>query len=155
MRFGRTKVWAEDDWDAARSFCPLHFSFVVHASLTRTCNWLFSLMSANCLGLRPPAVMSVGLFPPMQAFSSADRNALLEHHDLRFSSWSSLKKTALGMHTSHILVTWPAQRSCTRSKMDSKLGRLALLRTSSFDMWSCLLMLRMEREQRWLVKPLQ
>ena len=32
------------------------------------------------------------------------------------------------MHTSSILVTWPAQRSCTSSKMDSMLGRLVLLR---------------------------
>ena len=31
-------------------------------------------------------------------------------------------------------------------KMDSMLGRLALLRTSSFDTWSCHLMPRMEHE---------
>ena len=39
------------------------------------------------------------------------------------------------MCTSSILVTWPAQRSCTWSKMGSMLGRLDLLRTSSFQGW--------------------
>ena len=93
------------------------FTLRLQASLSRTYDWLFSLMSANCLGLRPPAAMTDGWFPPVQPVSSVGLcNAFLEHHDLRFSSWSSLKKTALGMHTSHILVTWPAQRSCTWSK---------------------------------------
>ena len=36
-------------------------------------------------------------------------------------------------HASSILETWPAQHSCTWSKMDSMLDRLAFLRTSSFD----------------------
>ena len=30
------------------------------ASLPKTYNWLFLLMSTNCLGLRPPAVMIDG-----------------------------------------------------------------------------------------------
>ena len=42
--------------------------------------------------------------------SSSARN---EPSQLRFPSWSSLKKTALGMHTSSILMTWSAQCSCT------------------------------------------
>ena len=68
----------------------------------------------------------------------------LEAPQLHFPSWSSLKNTALGISTSSILETWPAQHSCTWSKKDSMLGRLALLRTSSFDTWSCYLMPRME-----------
>ena len=27
LHFGRTKVWVEEDWEAARSFCLLRFSF--------------------------------------------------------------------------------------------------------------------------------
>ena len=27
LHFGQTKVWVEGDWDAAHSFCLLHFSF--------------------------------------------------------------------------------------------------------------------------------
>ena len=57
----------------------------LHFSLPRTHNWLFSLMSANCLGLRPPAAMTDAWFPPMQAVSSADLcNAFVEHHDRAF-----------------------------------------------------------------------
>ena len=44
----------------------------LHASLPRTYDWLFSLMSANCLGPRLPAVMFDGWFAPMQAVSLAD-----------------------------------------------------------------------------------
>ena len=55
------------------------------ASLPQTHNWLFSLMSTSCLGLRPPAAMTDGWFPPVQAVSSADLcNAFLEHHDHTF-----------------------------------------------------------------------
>ena len=79
MHFGQTKVWVEDDWKAARSFCLLCLSSV--ASLPRTYDRLFSLMSANCLGLRPPAAMTDGWFPPVQAISSAGLcNDFLEHH---------------------------------------------------------------------------
>ena len=111
------------------------FPLRLHASLPRTYNWLFSMMSASCLGLRPPAAMTDGWFPPVQAVSSADLcNAFLEHHGRALSLGVRWKKIALGMHTSSILVTWPAQRSCTWNKMNSMLGRLALLRISSFDM---------------------
>ena len=55
----------------------------LHASLPRTDDWLFSLMSASCLGLRPPAAMTDGRFPPVQAVSSADLcNVFLEHRGL-------------------------------------------------------------------------
>ena len=54
LLFGQTKVWDEDDRDAARS--PLW----LHASLPQTYNWLSSPMSSSCLGLRPPAAMSYG-----------------------------------------------------------------------------------------------
>ena len=60
MHFGQTMVWDEDDRDAARFFCLLRFSLRLHASLPRTYNWLFSLMSASCLGLRSPAAMTDG-----------------------------------------------------------------------------------------------
>ena len=36
------------------------FPLQLLASLPRTRSWLFSLMSANCLGLRPPAAMTDG-----------------------------------------------------------------------------------------------
>ena len=36
------------------------FSLRLYASLPRIYNWLFSLMNASCLGLRPPAVMTDG-----------------------------------------------------------------------------------------------
>ena len=57
----------------------------LHASLPCTYRWPFSLMSASCLGLRPPAAMTDGRFPPMQAVSLADLcNAFLENHDRVF-----------------------------------------------------------------------
>ena len=34
------------------------FPLRLYASLPRTYDWLFSLMSANCPGLRPPATMT-------------------------------------------------------------------------------------------------
>ena len=52
-----------------------------YASLPRTHIWLFSLMSASCLGLRPPAAMTVGWFPSVQAASSADQ--LKKHYVFR------------------------------------------------------------------------
>ena len=73
LHFGQMKVWDEDDRDDAQSFCLPCFFFCVcvcacvfvvflqlHASLPRTYNWLFSLLSASCLGLRPPAAMTNG-----------------------------------------------------------------------------------------------
>ena len=42
---------------------PCFFPLRLCASLPRTDNWLFSLMSASCLRLRPPAVMTDGWFP--------------------------------------------------------------------------------------------
>ena len=66
-----------------------------------------------------------------------------------FPSWSLPKKAASGKHTSSVRVTWPAKHSCTWSKMDSTLGRQALLRTCSFDMQSSHLMQRIQCKQRW------
>ena len=58
------------------------FPLRLHASLSRTYDWLFSLMSASCLGLRPPAALTDGWFPPMQAVSPAGLcNAFFGHHD--------------------------------------------------------------------------
>ena len=39
------------------------FPLRIYAALPLTYNWLFSLMSASCLGLRPPAAMTGGGFP--------------------------------------------------------------------------------------------
>ena len=36
------------------------FPLRLYASLLRTYDWLFSLMNANCLGLRPPAATTDG-----------------------------------------------------------------------------------------------
>ena len=62
--------------------------------LPRTYDWLFSLMSASCLGLRPPAAVTDGWLPPVQAVSSAGLcDAFLEHHDRVFLlrvSWRRL-----------------------------------------------------------------
>ena len=58
------------------------FPLLLCASLPRTYNWLSSLMSASCLGLRPPAAMTDGWFPPVQAVSSADLCiTFFGHHD--------------------------------------------------------------------------
>ena len=45
--------------------------------------------------------------------------------------------------------SWPARCSCTWGKMDSMLGRLDFLRTSSFGTKLCHLVPRMECKQRW------
>ena len=64
---------------ALSAFCV--FPLRLYASLPRTHNWLFSLISDSCLGLRPPAAMTDGRFLPVQAVSSADLcNAFFEHH---------------------------------------------------------------------------
>ena len=61
------------------------FPLWLYASLPRTHNGLFSLMSTICLGLRPPAAMTDDWFPPVQAISSAGLcNAFSEHHDRAF-----------------------------------------------------------------------
>ena len=60
LHFGQTKVLVKDDWDAACSFCLLCFPLQLYVSLTRTYNWLSSLMSTCCLNLRPPAVTTDG-----------------------------------------------------------------------------------------------
>ena len=66
-------------------FASCVFPLRLHASLLRTYDRLSSLMSASCLGLRPPAAMTDGLFPPVQAVSSAGLcKAFLEHHDHAF-----------------------------------------------------------------------
>ena len=52
------------------------FPLWLYASLPQTHNWLFSLMSASCLGLRPPAAMTDGSFSPVQTVSLADFVAL-------------------------------------------------------------------------------
>ena len=57
------------------------FTLRLQASLSRTYDWLFSLMSAICFGLRPPAAMTDGWFLPVQAVSSAGLCiAFLERH---------------------------------------------------------------------------
>ena len=72
--FGQTTVWADDDWEAARSFCLLRLFFAAPclAFLPQTYDWLFSLMSASFLGLRPPAAMTDGRFPIVRAVSAAN-----------------------------------------------------------------------------------
>ena len=72
-------------WMLLTGFASCVFPLGLHASLPRTYDGLFSLMSANCLGLRPPAAMTDGLFPPVHAVSSAGLcKAFLEHHDHAF-----------------------------------------------------------------------
>ena len=115
------------------------FPLWLHASLPWTYNRLFSLISTNCLGLRPTAAMTNGCFLPVQAVSSAGLVMLSRSTTITlsfFSSGSLLKKTVLhlGMCTSSNLVTWLAHPRCTWSKINSLLARLAVLRTSLFDM---------------------
>ena len=69
---------------------PSVFPLRLHASLPRNYHWPFSVMTTNCLGLRPPATMTDGwspIPPPLsvQDVSSADLcNVFLEHHDGAF-----------------------------------------------------------------------
>ena len=80
-RFGMRMVWMLPALSASCVF-PLR----LYASLLRTNNWLFSLKSAICFDPRPPADMTDGWFPPVQAVSSADLfNTFLEHHTRAFS----------------------------------------------------------------------
>ena len=39
LPFGQAKVWAEDDWDAARSFCLLRLCFILAASCLSASNY--------------------------------------------------------------------------------------------------------------------
>ena len=90
------------------------FLLRLHASVPRIYDWLFLLMSATCLGLWLPAAMNDGLFSPVQAVPTAALcNAFLEHHDHAFLLLARRGKTALDMRMSCILVTRPAQCSCT------------------------------------------
>ena len=68
-----------------RSFCLLRLSFAALYLYASKLRYLFSLMSANCLGLRPPAATTDGWFPPVQTVSSAGLcNAFLERYDRAF-----------------------------------------------------------------------
>ena len=79
-RFGLRIIWM-----LLTVFASCVFPLRLHASLLRTYNRLSSLMNASCLGLRPPAAMTDGLFPPVHAVSSAGLcKAFLEHHDHAF-----------------------------------------------------------------------
>ena len=82
-------------------------------------------------------------------FSCLCMSTFLGHHDHAFLLGAYWRRLLLGMHMSSILVMWPAQCSCTWSKMDLMLGRLTALRTSLFDTKSCPLVPRMERKQCW------
>ena len=60
-------------------------NYLTHASMPRTNDWLFSLMNACCLGLRPSAAMTDGWFPSVHVASSAGHcNAFFEYHDRAF-----------------------------------------------------------------------
>ena len=133
---------------ALSAFCV--FPLRLYASLPRIHSWLFSLMSASCLGLRHPAAMNNGWFPPVQAVSSAGLcSAFLEHHDRAF--FLGIRWRGLLWVCERFPSWWRDQPSAAapEARCTLMLGRLALLRTSSFDTWSCQLMPRMERKQRW------
>ena len=119
---------------SASCFSPLR----LHASLPWTYNRLFSLISTDCLSLRPTAAMTHGCFLPVQAVSSAGLVTLLRSTTITlfYSVIGACRRrvSPLGMCTSSNLVTWLAHPSCTWSKIHSLLGRLAVLRTSLFDM---------------------
>ena len=67
------------------SFCLLHPSFAASCLSASNLDWLFSLMSTNCLGMRPFAAMTDSWFPPVQAVSwVCVFNTFLEHHDQSF-----------------------------------------------------------------------
>ena len=110
------------------------FPLQLHTSLPQTYDWLFSLMSANCL--RPPAAMTNGWFLcklslqlVFVSFLGAPRS--------RFPSWSSLKKTALGMCTSSILVMCDSQPSAAAPEARWTLCWASLLArlTCSLAIW--------------------
>ena len=65
------------------AFCV--FPLPLYASLPQIRSWLFSLMNTSCVGLRPPAAMTDGWFPPVQTVSSADLcSCFLDHHNRAF-----------------------------------------------------------------------
>ena len=80
LHFGQTKVWADDDLDAARSFCLLQLSFV--ASCRSALNLqlaFFFFTDERQMSWSQPSCCH------MQALSSAGLcNAFLEHHDCAF-----------------------------------------------------------------------
>ena len=81
------KVWDEDDWDAAYSFCLLCLKFL--CSIMSLCLKLITGFShwraPAVLSGRPPAAMSDGWFLPVQAVSSAGLcQAFLDYHDCAF-----------------------------------------------------------------------
>ena len=103
------------------------FPLWLHASLPRTYDCLLSLMSTNCLGLRPPAAMTDGWFPPVQDVSSAG---------LCNTFWAAtitlpFLVLAEGKCFGHAYVFHLCD--VANPTQDSMLDRLALLRTSSFD----------------------
>ena len=114
------------------------FPLWLHASLPWTYNRLFLLISTDCLSLRPTAAMTHGCFLPVQAVSSAGLVTLLRSTTITlfYSVIGACRRrvSPLGMCTSSNLVTWLAHPSCTWSKINSMLARLAVLRTSLFDM---------------------
>ena len=73
---------------ALTGFCV--FPLRLHASRPRTQNWLFSMMTTNCLGERLPAAMTDGWFLPVKAVPSAglwntfSQHTFLHHHDHAF-----------------------------------------------------------------------
>ena len=94
---------------------PCVFPLRFYTSLPRTYNWLFSLMSTNSFGLRPPSVMadshlrklSLQLVSIVLSWCTTIVHSFLElAEEDYFGHWSSLKKTGFGVHTSSILVTW-------------------------------------------------
>ena len=127
---------------SASSVIPLQ----LHASLPWTYNWLFSLMSASCFGLRPPAAMTDGWFQPVQAVSSASLcNAFLEHHDHAFllgACWGRLLWSRAVFHSQDMAS--PAQ---LHLKLDGLFAGQAGSLEDFFEMQYCHLMPRMECRQ--------
>ena len=127
------------------------FPLRLHASLPRNYNWLFSLMSASCPGLRPPAAMTDGWFPPCKLFPQLIFVTLSWSTTTALSFFELAEEDCFG----HANVFHPcdvASLALLHLKQDGLYAgqdRLALLRTSSFDTWSCHLMPRVERKQRW------
>ena len=74
---GHSKVWADEDWEAACSFCLLRLLFAASSFSA------MKLISASCLLVwGPPVAMADGWFPALKAVSSAGLcNASVEHHD--------------------------------------------------------------------------
>ena len=112
--FGQAKLSADDVWEAARSFCLLRLSFT--ASCLSASNLRLAFLTDD-RELSPSAAVcchDCWLIPACASCLSSW--SLLRFHGApksRFSSRSSIKKTALGMRVSSIIVAWPVQRSCT------------------------------------------